>query len=197
MFLDALELVGGREIDGDVDGAGAGIGFLTVVDGASGEAMLGMSAHSSRVQKSLFSVQAGGTAGNRELGPGNSGLGTVKGRPGGSLRAFFVGWPMVRWGDGWVDRRWGVHPLGGGSVASGSIRRGSGRALLDYGKLLSPSLLRGRFGRWSGGLPGLGGFAAWALSSPKQKSLAGARLLPFLLYKFRISGWKDKTANFL
>ena len=50
VFLDALELVGGGEIDGDVDGAGARVGFLSVVDGAGGEAVLGVSHVNSRVQ---------------------------------------------------------------------------------------------------------------------------------------------------
>ncbi len=50
VFLDALELVSGGGIDGDGDGAGARVGFLSVVDGAGGEAVLGVSHVNSRVQ---------------------------------------------------------------------------------------------------------------------------------------------------
>jgi hypothetical protein len=55
----------------------------------------------------------------------------------------------------------GAIPLGGGAVASGSIRRGSGRALLDCGKLLKQEPLRGRFGM---GFPGMTGFG-WVRST--------------------------------
>src|ERR1700728_1588683 len=34
VLLDTLELVSGRKVDGNIDGAGEGIGFLSVVDGA-------------------------------------------------------------------------------------------------------------------------------------------------------------------
>jgi hypothetical protein len=40
VFFDALQLIGGGEIDGNVDGAGARIGLLPVVDGSSGETVL-------------------------------------------------------------------------------------------------------------------------------------------------------------
>ena len=57
VFLDALEFVGGGEVDGDVDGAGARVGFLSVVDGAGGEAVLGVSHVKNRVQGTGCGVQ--------------------------------------------------------------------------------------------------------------------------------------------
>jgi len=65
----------------------------------------------------------------------------------------------------------GVPPLGGGAVASGSIRRGSGRAVLDCGKLLKPEPFAGAFWHVVGGMTGFG----WARCTPPVLSETAAR----------------------
>jgi hypothetical protein len=90
----------------------------------------------------------------------------------------------------------GAIPLGGGAVASGSIRRGSRRALLDCGKLLKPGWLSAPFWQVDWGITGfrwLRGRGSYLLSETEKPR--GSEVFLFLLYKFRIAGLGNKTAN--